>query len=148
MHINKFVDQQYGSTTQIVVSGPTSTSGVIPNRQRGSRQLYHSLIDIGRRIFGWKYSDIWMKIFKYLIFTGLPTLVKVLIVDLRLFSYCGATNQSFDNVEPAGSIRVGRVISSEAWLKVVQIGKTSNDILARSQKSSLKVDWTNISATL
>ena len=27
IHINKFVDQQYGSTTQIVVSAPTSTNG-------------------------------------------------------------------------------------------------------------------------
>ena len=40
IHINKFVDQHYGSSYQIVVSGPTSTSGVIPNLQRGSRQLY------------------------------------------------------------------------------------------------------------
>ena len=36
IHINKFVDQQYGSTNQIVVSGPTSTT----NWQRGSCQLY------------------------------------------------------------------------------------------------------------
>ena len=41
IHINKFVDQHYGSSYQNVVSGPTSTSGVIPNLQRGSRQLYH-----------------------------------------------------------------------------------------------------------
>ena len=40
IHINKFVDQQYGSTTQIVVSAPTSTNGVIPNRQNWYGELY------------------------------------------------------------------------------------------------------------
>ena len=40
-HINKFVDQQDGSNNQIVVSVPTSTSGVVPNRQNAARQLYH-----------------------------------------------------------------------------------------------------------
>ena len=39
-HINKFVDQQDGSNNQIVVSVPTSTSGVVPNRQNAARQLY------------------------------------------------------------------------------------------------------------
>ena len=42
IHINKFVDQQYGSTTQIVVSAPTSTNGVIPNRQNWYGELYAS----------------------------------------------------------------------------------------------------------
>ena len=43
IHINKFVDQQYGSTTQIVVSAPTSTNGVIPNRQNWYGELYESV---------------------------------------------------------------------------------------------------------
>ena len=43
IHINKFVDQQYGSTTQIVVSAPTSTNGVIPNRQNWYGELYECL---------------------------------------------------------------------------------------------------------
>ena len=43
IHINKFVDQQYGSTTQIVVSAPTSTNGVIPNRQNWYGELYAAL---------------------------------------------------------------------------------------------------------
>ena len=49
-HINKFVDQQDGSNNQIVVSVPTSTSGVVPNRQNAARQLY--------RNFGYQVTPI------------------------------------------------------------------------------------------
>ena len=44
IHINKFVDQQYGSTTQIVVSS-TSTNGVIPNRHNWYGELYECFAD-------------------------------------------------------------------------------------------------------